>query len=430
VGGGPCPAGGAPFEPGFEAGSLNNAAGAFSPFAMRLTRRDGDQGLKRFDATLPDGVLARIAGVDKCPEAQIALAKSKTGKAELRSPSCPLNSRIGRTQAGAGVGSQLIYVPGDLYLAGPFGGAPLSVVAITPAVAGPFDVGTVVVRQALAIDPRSGEVSADGSKSDPIPDVLAGIPLRVRDIQVFVDRSGFTLNPTSCEEMATVARISGDAPVTRSARFQAAGCAALPFRPRLGLRLFGGTARGAHPALRTVFRPRPGDANSSRVVARFPRSAFVEQAHIRTVCTRVQFAADACPKGSIYGRVAAFTPLLEEPLRGPVYLRSSNNTLPDLVFDLKGEVDFEAVARVDSVKGALRAIAYGIPDAPIDKVVIQMQGGKKGLIVNSRNLCTGRNRAGLRFFGHNGKRANLRTPVRAVGCEKRRKARRSSHRRP
>jgi hypothetical protein len=432
-GGGPCPPGGTPpFQPGFEAGSQSNAAGAYSPFTMRLTRRDGDQDLTRFDATLPPGVLARLAGVDRCPDAQIALAKAKTGKAELSSPSCPLNSRIGGVLAGAGVGSQLTYVPGTVYLAGPFAGAPLSAVAIVPAVAGPFDVGTVVYRQALRVNPRTGIVTADGDSSDPLPHILAGIPLVVRDIQVRIDRSAFTLNPTSCDPTATAASLWGgganpfslldNSPVAKEARYQAASCQSLGFKPRLELKLKGGTHRGDNPALRATFRPRPGDANNSRLALRFPRSAFIDQAHFRTICTRVQFVADACPQAAIYGKVRAFTPLLSEPLEGPAYLRSSDNELPDLVFDLHGLIDFEAVVTVDSIKGGLRTIVDGIPDAPITKVVVDMQGGAKGLFVNSTNLCAKTNRAALRLTAHNGKRLEAKPPVQPR-CHKKRKRR-------
>jgi len=435
--GGPCPAGGQPFGPGFEAGSQNNAAGAFSPFSMRLTRRDGDQDLVRFDATLPPGVLAKLAGVSKCSDAEIALAETKAGRAELASPSCPPNSRIGRVVSGAGVGSQLTYVPGTVYLAGPFAGAPISAVGIVPAVAGPFDIGTVVVRQALVVDPVTGEVTADGARSQPIPHILAGIPLRVREIQVHVDRPGFTLNPTSCAEMATDAAIWGgganpfsladNSPVARSARYQAADCASLGFKPRLSLKLKGGTKRADHPALQAVLRPRPGDANLKRTVVRLPRSAFLDQAHIRTICTRVQFAANNCPAGAIYGHVTAFTPLLDEPLSGPAYLRSSDNKLPDLVFDLHGLVDVEASARIDSVRGGIRATFAAIPDAPVTKVVVEMQGGKKGLIVNSRNLCAGPNRAALRLEAHSGKSLALR-PALAVKCKKQQKKQSSKRR--
>ncbi|HEX8690060.1 MAG TPA: hypothetical protein VF729_07440 [Solirubrobacterales bacterium] len=431
VGGGPCPAGGPPpFEPGFSAGTLNNSAGAHSAFAMRLTRRDGDADLTRFDAVLPPGLVAKLTGVARCPDQLIAQIRSKTGRSELADPSCPASSQIGTLKAGAGVGSQLTYVPGRVYLAGPVGKAPLSVVAVVPAVAGPFDVGVVVTRQALALDPVSTEVEVDGALSDPIPHILAGIPLAVRDVQVSVDRPSFTLNPTNCAEMSIDASIWGggfdpfsladDSPVPRAERFQAADCARLGFKPRLSLRLRGGTKRGGHPALTTVYRPRPGDANLARAVVRLPRSAFLDQAHIRTICTRVQFAADACPKGAIYGQVTARTPLLEEPLEGPAYLRSSDNELPDLVFDLHGLVDVEVSVRIDAVKGGIRATVEDAPDAPLSKALISMQGGRKGLIVNSRNLCDGISRAKVNLKAQSAKRRSLRPAVRPRGCKKRR----------
>ena len=425
--GGPCPQGGTPpFEPSFTAGTLNNSAGAYSPFAMRLQRRDGDQDLVRFDATLPPGAVAKLAGVGKCSDAEIASIKTKTGLQELANPSCPADSKIGTVKAGAGVGSQLTYVPGSVYLAGPFAGAPLSVVGVVPAVAGPFDVGVVSTRQALTLDPVTAEVKVDGSRSEPIPHILAGIPLAVRDIQVNVDRPNFTLNPTNCEPMAVEAAIWGggadvfglqdDSPVARSQRFQAADCAALGFKPRLTIDLKGGTKRGDHPGLKAILTPRPGDANLKRTVVKLPKSAFLDQAHIGTICTRVQFAADACPKGSVYGRVRAFTPLLEEPLEGNAYLRSSENLLPDLVFDLKGIVDVEASARIDSVRGGIRATFATIPDAPVSKVIVKMAGGKKGLIVNSRNLCAAPSRAEVKLGAHNGRRRASRPLVRPRGC--------------
>ena len=432
VGGGPCPASGAPpFDPGFAAGTVNNAAGQHSPMVMRLTRRDGDQDLTKFSSVLPEGLLPKLAGVGKCAQASIEAAKARTGRSELASPSCPAASKIGTVAAGAGVGPQLTYVKGSIYLAGPYKGAPLSAAVITPAVAGPFDVGNVVVQVGLDVNPVTGEGKIDGSASDPIPHILAGIPLRVRDIQVNVDRPSFILNPTSCREMAVSAQIWGggidpfsildDSPVSRAERFQAANCGALGFKPRLSIALKGGTKRGGHPALRSVYRPRPGDANLASLVLRLPRSAFLEQAHIRTICTRVQFAADACPKGAIYGQVTATTPLLEESLSGPAYLRSSNNNLPDLVFDLHGIVDVEVSARIDSVKGGIRATFADVPDAPITRVVVSMQGAQKGLIVNSRDLCEGTARAKAQLSAQNGKRRQARPVVRPSGCKKKRR---------
>jgi hypothetical protein len=434
----PCPAvGKPPFKPGFEAGSLNNNAGSYSPFYMRWTRRDGDQDITRFSAKLPPGLVAKLAGTRECRQAAIEAAKAKTGLEERLSPSCPPSSQIGRVVAGAGVGAQLTYVPGKVYLAGPYKGAPLSAVGIVPAVAGPFDIGTVVTQQALRVDPRTAEVTADGSSSDPIPHILAGIPLKVRDIRVYVDRPSFTLNPTSCEPSQVAARLWGggsdlfsasdDSPFSLTTPFQAANCANLGFKPRIALRLKGGTKRGDFPALRAEFRPRAGDANLKRLALRFPRSVFIEQGHLRTICTRVQFAADACPPGAIYGRVRAFTPILDEPLEGPVYLRSSDNELPDAIFVLRGRVDAEVAVRIDSVKGVLRTTVEEAPDVPVSRVVVNMQGGKRGVLVNSANLCKAKQRAKLRMTGHNGRRSSTKPLVRASGCAKKQRRRAERH---
>jgi hypothetical protein len=433
VGNGPCPPGGvAPFHPGFSAGSINNAAGAYSPFGLRLTRSDGEQAMTRFDAVIPKGVTAKLAGVARCPASAIALAKAKSGRQELAAPSCPANSQIGRSLAGAGVGSVLTYAPGKLYLGGPVGTAPLSVIAITPALAGPFDIGTVVLREALSVDPETAEVRVDGALSDPIPTALRGIILKVKDVRAHVDRPDFTLNPTSCARKEAKATLFGsfldafnpadDVPVALSDRYQAASCAGLKFKPRLSLKLKGATRRGAHPALRgTVSYPEGSRyANTRKAVITFPHSAFLEQSHIRTICTRVQFKAGQCPPGSIYGKARAFTPLLDEPLEGPVYLRSSSHPLPDLVLALHGLIDFNAVARIDSVNASIRASFDSVPDAPLRKVVVQMRGGKKGLILNSRDLCAHKSRAKARFTAQNGK-AYQQRPVLKADCGSKKK---------
>ena len=280
----PCPSGAAPFDPGFSAGTLNNAAGRYSPFDMRITRGDGEQDITKFSSILPPGVVGKIAGVPWCSDAGIARASGRQGahggQEELNDPSCPAASQIGTTTAGAGVGGQLTYVPGKLYLAGPYHGDPMSVVSITPAVAGPFDAGTVVVREALTLNPVTGEVEVDGAASDPIPHILKGIPLNVRDLRVHVDRPEFTLNATSCDKEQARATLWGggtaleplpDHPVGLAARYQAADCASLGFKPKLGLKLKGGTKRGKFPKLHAVYTGRPfKDANLKRLALRFP----------------------------------------------------------------------------------------------------------------------------------------------------------------
>ena len=448
--GGACPSGPSPFHPGFEAGSLSAQAGAYTPFQMRLTRNDGEQDMGRFSFKLPPGVVPRLAGIPYCSEAAIAQAKSRQGphggEEEKDSPSCPAASQIGRTVAGAGVGNQLTYVPGKLYLAGPYHGDPISAVSITPAVAGPFDAGTVVVREALRLNPVTHVGEVDGSASDPIPHILKGIPLNLREVQIYADKPEFTLDPTSCERFEARSTIWGDgtaleplgeSPVDLSSPYQAVNCAKLGFKPELDLKLKGGTRRGAFPALRAAYVPRKhNQANLARLALTFPHSEFIEQGHFRTICTRVQFAAGPgfgarCPKGSIYGHVKAWTPLLDEPLSGPVYLRSSNHNLPDAVLALHGLVDIEVATRIDSVHGRLRAIVADVPDAPVSRAVVRMQGGQKGLFVNSRDLChkAKRNRARVDAKGQNNRRRLFKPLLRAPGCGKAKRHRSHRHRR-
>jgi hypothetical protein len=432
VGGGPCPSGGvAPFHPDFAAGSVNNNAKSFSPFDMYLTRQDGEQDMTKFSSELPPGVLGTLRGVTRCPNKAVSIAKSKTGRQELASPSCPADSEIGHIMAAAGVGSVLTHVGGKVYLGGRYKGDPLSVIVITPAVAGPFDVGTVVTREALTLNPETAEVQVDGSKSDPIPHILKGIPLKVRELWVEVDRPHFILNPTSCDPSKAHATLFGsyldvfspldDRPFGMAARYQAANCKNLGFKPKLQISLHGGSNRGDHPALKAVLKARPRDANIGGATVTLPSSAFLDQAHIRTICTRVQFAAKQCPPGSEYGYARAWTPLLDEVIEGPVYLRSSSHKLPDLVAHLNGIVDVDVVGRIDSFKGGLRSSFERIPDAPVSRFVLNMQGGERGLVVNSRNLCAAKNRANVRFVGQNGKPDNYRPVVEPSGCGGKRK---------
>jgi hypothetical protein len=415
-----------PFEPRISGGTLNNVAGSFSPLELTMTRSDKDQELAAVEGSAPPGLLASLKGLGRCSDAQIAAAANpeRTGTEEQLAPSCPSSSLVGTIDAGAGVGQVLTYVKGKLYLAGPYKGAPLSGVAIVPAVAGPFDLGVIVSRAPAYVNPRTAELSL---KTDPLPLIFKGVPVRVRDIRVHVDRSNFVLNPTSCDPMSLTGVLfssEGKSKVGGSP-FQAADCASLGFRPRLATRLFGGTKRGAHPKFKGIFRARPGDANVSGVVVTLPRSEFLDQSHIKTICTRVQFAADACPAGSIYGHATATTPLLDERLSGPVYMRSSDNKLPDIVADLHGIVDVEVVGRVDSIRGGIRTTFEQVPDAPVDVFTITMQGGKKGLLVNSRDICERAYRLDAKLKAHNGKRITLRPALKAK-CKQGRRARQST----
>ena len=317
--------------------------------------------------------------------------------------------------------------PTAVYLAGPYKGQPYSVVFRVPAQAGPFELGTVAVRAAVHIDPVTAQVSVS---SDSLPQILQGVPIDYRQIHVGIDRPGFMLNPTNCSEQAVASTIVSDkgATATPASRFQVGDCGTLGLKPRLHIRLLGGTGRGGHPRLRAVVKARPGDANIGRVALTLPPSELLDQGHIETICTAVQFSADACPARSVYGHAKLWTPLLDQPLQGPVYLRNSNSKLPDLVADLHGHVEIELSGRIDSVRGRIRTTFATAPDAPVSAFVLNMRRGKKGLLVNSTDICHGVHRARARFTGHNGRRRDTRPKVRA-DCKGKRHRKRSHPRR-
>lgn len=447
-GGGPCMAGPAPLDPGFQAGTVNNAATHYSPLNMRITRSDGEPELTRFDAELPPGLAAKIAGIPRCPDSALAIAAGRSGRAELAEPSCPAESQIGRTLVGGGVGPELTYVPGRIYLAGPYGGAPLSVAAVTPAVAGPFDVGTVVTRLALDVDPITAAVRINGAASQPIPRILKGIPLRIRDVRIYVDRESFTFNTSSCAPMSIRAQLFGsvaarfqsttDFGAAASDRYQAADCASLGFNPKLNLRLKGGTKRGQHPALRSSvtypYRSGPGYANIAGATVILPPSQFIDNAHINNPCTRVQFNEEKCPRTSILGRARAVTPLLDDPLEGPVIFRANGGEreLPDIVADLRGQFRVILVGYVDTItpktKPRIRTRFVRVPDAPVTKFTLNLFGGKRGLLQNSRNLCAGNQRGRYVFRGQNGKRKAVQVTYR-TDCKKKKGGRGKGQRR-
>jgi uncharacterized repeat protein (TIGR01451 family) len=405
-----------PHAPSFNAGTIAPIARAYSPFVINLRREDGSQEFGSLTVTPPPGLLGKLAGIPYCPEGALLAAQLKTGTQEKAAPSCPASSRVGTVDVGAGAGPAPYYTQGAAYLAGPYKGAPLSLAIVTPATAGPYDLGTVVVRTALKVDPETTRITA---VSDPIPHILQGIPLDVRSIAVKLDRPSFTLNPTSCDPMAVTGQaesvLGQVAPLSQP--FQVGECGALDFKPKLSLRLKGGTKRSQFPALTATLMMPEGGANIARASVALPHSEFLEQGHIGTICTRVQFAANACPAASVYGSARAFSPLLDKPVEGPVYLRSSNNPLPDLVADLNGQIHVALAGRIDTVRGGIRTTFEGVPDAPVSKFVLSMKGGKKSLLVNSRDICKRTSRAVAEFDAQNGKVSDSR-PKLVAKCKK------------
>lgn len=427
-GGGSCPKTMAErkFAPGYKASTNKTKAGSYSPFQVHITRKPGEQELKVVDVTLPKGLTGKLAGVEYCPESAIAAAAGKSALEEVGHVSCPDKSFLGTAETTSGSGDNPLKLPGNVYLAGPYKGAPLSLVTTTPAAAGPFDLGVVVVRVALFVEPETAQIHA---VSDVIPDVFGGVKLDLRSIDLNIYRKKFMLNPTNCKKQATTGSIKGGgADPTDPAKFssyavndpfQATTCNKLGFKPKLKVKLFGPTQRAKNPRLKAVLRARKGDANIARTALTMPHSLFLDQGHIGTICTRPQLAAHECPKASVYGKGFAKSPLLSKPLKGKVFLVSSNHELPDLLVDLRGQVEIYLRGVISSKRGGLKTVFNNVPDVPVSKFVLNMKGGKKSLLVNSTNTCAKTQRAVLKMKGQNGKKANNnRFRLNIVSCGK------------
>jgi hypothetical protein len=404
------------FKPWFEAGSMGSAAGAFSPFTMTLTRQDGEANPSSFSVHLPRGLLAKLGGVPLCSDAAAATA------------SCPSGSQIGTLAAAAGVGGAPLWIPQPgkeptaIYLAGPYKGAPYSLVAKVPAQAGPFDLGTVVNRSGIYVDPTDATATI---KTDPLPQILQGVPIAYRALHVTTNRPNFTLNPTGCKPKQITATVgaSNGASATVSDAYQATNCAKLPYKPKLKLTFKGSTKRTGIPAVKAVLTQKPGQANTAGASVILPSSMFIEQSHIGNPCTRPQFEAEACPKKALLGHATAKTPLLDEPLKGSVWFRSNGGAreLPDVVVDLRGPFRVILVGFVDSVgkKGSevarIRTRFQNVPDAPVSRFELNLFGGKRGLLVNSKNLCKTDRRAQVALTAQNGRVQKTNQRI-ATGC--------------
>jgi hypothetical protein len=431
----PCPNGPRLFHPAFQAASASNTAAAHTAFSLNLTRQDGEQDLSSLKLTTPPGFAATLKGVSYCPDAAIAAAalESHTGLQEQASPSCPASSYVGELTAGAGPGSHPLYLPGKVYLAGPYDGAPLSFVFITPAVSGGYDLGNVVVREGLDVNPETAQVTTAGAQ---LPQIFQGIPLRLRQIFINLNRPNFALNPTDCNPLEVKAEVFGSEGATSTAHqhFQVANCASLAFAPKLTTRLSGSTKHTGYPSLHTVVSyPKGGSyANIARTSVTLPHSEFLANSHIKTPCTVPQFSAGStpgqgCPSNTVIGYAKAETSLLDKPLEGPVYERTSpGRHLPDIVAALNGQIDIALVGHVESVPGRLRTTFETVPDAPISRFTLTLDGGSKGLLENSLNLCSATEHVAVQMAGQNGKTAN-QNPVLETPCRKFHKRKHTHH---
>jgi hypothetical protein len=415
-----------PFGPGFSAGVTDAQAGGSSSFVLRLTRKDGEQELGSIDTTLPAGLLGKIAAVPRCPEDRAAAG------------TCDGVSQVGTTTVGAGAGSSPLFVPQPgkaptaVYLAGPYKGAPFSLSIVVPAQAGPFDLGNVVVRAAVYVDPLDGHVTV---KSDPLPTMRDGVPLRVRDVRVNVDRPGFMLNPTNCSPMAITGDIHSSVGATSqgSQRFQATNCSALGLDPKLDLTLSGKgqTTDGKHPAVTANLTQRPGQSNLKKVQVSLPLSLALDPDNANGLCEFVDGSKvePTCPRSSVVGTATARTPILDQPLTGPVYFvknirkdpKSGREirTLPKLVFPLVGEngvrITLTGTSNVED--DHLVTTFDNIPDAPVSSFALNITGGRHGILtVSDADICAATQVANQGVEGQNVKQTNVDVSIKTPSC--------------
>lgn len=406
-----------PFTPSLVAGMLSSRGGEHSTFSFTLSRQDREQRLSGLTADLPAGLLAKVKDVPLCTNEQ------------ANANACPESSRVGTVTAGAGAGAPL-FLPGKAYLTEAYKGAAYGLSVAVPAVAGPFDLGVVVVRQAVHVDPVSAQVKV---VSDPLPTIWHGIPLRLRTVGVDVDRPTFTLNATSCQPKqvkAAVTSTSG-ARADLASHYQATGCRDLRFRPRMALRLRGRkqTRPNGHPGLQAVVTQPAGQANIGAVKVVLPLSLALDPDNAQALCEFEDGLRVQCPPGSIIGRAKAESPLLNRPLEGPVYFVKNVRidsktgrkirTLPSLLIPLRGEIAVDLRGTSSVRRGKLVNTFAAVPDASVSRFELSLEGGKRGIIVvtGKRSVCRGVQVADVEMAGHNGRRRDasvrVKTPCRA-----------------
>ena len=417
------------FEPAMDAGVDNPTAGGSSTFTLNLSRPAGQQSFNGVDVTMPAGLLGNVGSIAQCPEVQAAAG------------TCGAASKIGHVSVGAGNGTQPLAVPQpgkaptSVFLAGPYKGAPFSLSMVVPAQAGPFDLGTVVVRAALFVDPLDTHVTV---LSDPLPTIVGGVPLALQKINVTVDHDKFMVNPTNCTatKVAGQARSAEGAKVDLSSRFQVGDCASLALKPELALTLSGKgqTTDGKHPAVSAKLTQAPGQSNLKKVRVELPLSLALDPDNANGLCEFVDGSkiVPTCPQASIVGTATARTPILSEPLTGPVYFvknvrkdpKSGRDikTLPKLVIPLVGQngVRLTLTGTSAVVNDQLVTTFDEIPDAPVSSFELNINGGKGGILVVSgdkADICKSTQIADQGIAGQNGKTSLAGVFIQTPACK-------------
>ncbi|HEX5926219.1 MAG TPA: hypothetical protein VFY45_20480 [Baekduia sp.] len=407
--GGGCPSA-LPFGPVMSAGVADTQAGSSSPFTFDLSREDRTDVINGLDVSLPGGLLAAIKNVQLCSDT------------DAYAGTCPVGSRVGSASVAAGAGGSPFYLSGQpVWLTGPYKGAPYGLAIAVHAVAGPFDLGTVVVRQALQVDPDDAHATV---VSDPIPTIRDGVPFRVRRIHVSVNRPGFIQLPTSCQPKTITATASSPSGQTANltAPFQADGCSKLRFAPKLSIKLTNPkeTKVGGHPGFETLVTQSPGESGFKNLTVTLPLSLALDpnNAESDSLCEYTDGLRNLCPEKSVIGTMTAVSPLLKAPLSGKIYFvkgvrtdpKSGRQirTLPTLLIQLRGEVNINlrATNSVPDNKHLTTTFA-SVPDAPISSALVKINGGKKGILVvtdGHDDLCYTPQTPFLAAAGQSGKR--------------------------
>jgi hypothetical protein len=444
---GPCPSGGVPpFHPQVVSGTQNNAGGSYSPFYLRILREDGEQEITRFSTTLPPGLTGNLSGIPFCPDAAIEAAKAREdtpsgGAEEEAGPSCPAASEIGHTIVEAGVGTVLAQTPGKVYLAGPYHGAPLSIVSITSARVGPFDLGTVVIRFALDINPSTAQVEVSANGSDPIPHIIEGIVIHVRDIRVYMNRPNFILDPTNCNPQTITNTIDGagadpanpadQVPVTVTTPFEAADCSSLKFQPAFKVTTSGKTSKAAGASLTAKLTFPTGSlgtqSNIARVKVDLPKQLPSRLTTLQKACTAAQFNLNpaGCPAASVVGHATAITPLIPVPLEGPAYFVShGGEAFPSLIVVLQGYgITIDLVGTTFISKAGITSSTFKtVPDQPVTSFELTLPEGKYSALAANGNLCKSKLAMPTAFLAQNGAEIHQTTKISVTGCPKSKKA--------
>jgi hypothetical protein len=412
--GGPCPAAW-PFAPSFNAGTTgptSTAAGAFSEFEVTFSRRDREQDFSSVQVRMPQGISAKLASVAECGEAEVHEAETNTG-------GCPASSQIGVTTSGAGSGEHPLFLEGKVFLTGPYRGAPFGLAIVVPAVAGPFNLGNVVVRSAIAIDPHT---AAGTVTSDPLPQVRDGVPFRLREVNVKIDRAGFIINPTNCSAQQVSATFSSaeGASAQASSPFGIAGCGSLPFSPTFTASTQAQTSKANGASLTVKVVAKPGQANIGKTTVFLPSVLPSRLTTIQKACVAAVFAANpaACPPESVVGIAMASTPVLKNPLSGPAYLVSYGNAkFPDIVFLLQGEgITLELDGQTDIKNGVTSSTFNALPDAQVSTFETVLPEGPHSALAAFGSLCAQNLIMPTTITGQNGAVIKQNTHIAVTGC--------------